>query len=66
MELSEIALITPITTRTYLKKKTKQNKIKLKHSSSMVRKNRTIKNGGREYKMTKTRLTTKHFSYFVQ
>ena len=64
MELSEIALITPITTRTYLKKKT--SKIKLKHSSSMVRKNRTIKNGGREYKMTKTRLTTNHFSYFVQ
>lgn len=29
MELSEIALITPITTRTYLKKKTnKQNKTK--------------------------------------
>lgn len=65
MELSEIALITPRTTRTYLKKK-QTNKIKLKHSSSMVRKNRTIKNGGREYKMTKTRLTTKHFSYFVQ
>lgn len=28
MELSEIALITPITTRTYLEKKNKQNKTK--------------------------------------